>query len=86
MANSVRTLNMEAEDNAVRTKRIFNPLLEDFTVPYAGIAYTVPSNDMAEFSLEIANHIQKHLITHILNKKNNHSEEEREKARKLTEI
>jgi len=86
MATSVRTLKAEAEDRTKETKRIFNPLTSDFTVLYAGNPYTVRAHDMAEFPVEIADHVQKHLVTEILNKENKFNEIDRQKAIEKTTV
>jgi hypothetical protein len=77
---------MEAEDRKTQTKRIFNPTSDDFTVSYAGVPYTILSHDMKEFPIEIADHVQKHLVTHILNKKGSFTEQDRQDALKKTEV
>lgn len=55
--------------NLKKRKKIYNPDLEDFTVKYADKAYTIKANELQEYPLFIANHIQKHLATHIANKR-----------------
>ena len=77
---------MEAEDKKGQTKRIFNPLTDDFTVLYGGDSFTIRARNMAEFSLEIADHVQKHLVTAILNEKTNPTELDRQKALEKTTV
>jgi hypothetical protein len=40
---------------------LFNPSKEDFTYPFAGINYTMPSRKIIQFPKYLADHLAKHL-------------------------
>ena len=56
-------------------KTIYNPTTKDFKVKYdinedgKPVTYSIKAMEMAEFSNVVADHITKHLATHILNKR-----------------
>jgi len=86
MANSVRTLKMEAEDRKHQTKRIYNPSSEDFTVAHAGVSHTIYAGQIQEFQVDIANHIRKHLAEFLLNKRGDWSNYDRDMKKLYEEI
>jgi hypothetical protein len=65
----VHELRRLAELNSKKTKRIYNPDIEDFTVNFQNKPYTVKALDMEKFPFHIANHIKKHLAKHLLFKR-----------------
>lgn len=65
----VADLKREALLKEQQTKQIYNPDTEDFTVAYSGKFYTIPATQIATFPTVIADHIQRHLAIHILNKR-----------------
>ncbi|RLG43309.1 MAG: hypothetical protein DRN81_06795 [Thermoproteota archaeon] len=69
MASNVSDLKREADQRNKKTRRIYNPLTDDFIVKYSGKKYTLPALDWGEFVLYLADHIEKHLIDKIINKR-----------------
>jgi len=65
----VKELRHLAEVNKKLTKRIYNPDTDDFTVRFNNEPYTIKALEIQEFPLHVANHIQKHLADHLLNKR-----------------
>jgi len=52
-----------------RVVSIFNPDIDDFTVPYGRKNYTIRAMEIQQFKFFIADHIKKHLATHLMNKR-----------------
>ena len=69
MATNVPDLQREVKSLSENTVYVFNPTTKDFRCKYGGEEYIVPANDMAPFKEHIANHIKKHLVTFIMNKR-----------------
>jgi len=77
------------KENNEKTKNIFNPDIEDFTCSYGGKNYTIHALEIETFPYIIAEHIKKHLATHIMNKrgvKGGNSEETLNKIKKEIEV
>jgi len=82
MARTVADLKQEVQDNSKKVVRVYNPDTEDFTVKYDGKPHTVKALDFGEFSFEIGNHVKKHLITFLLNKRGWHPIMDRKRVEK----
>ena len=66
---SVADVKAKAERDKKQLERIYNPDDDDFTVKYGGKSYTIFSREIDSFPVFIAEHIKKHLATHLLNKR-----------------
>ncbi len=69
MAKSVPDLLQEVQDNSEKVVRVYNPDTEDFTVNYESKPHTVKALDYGEFEYNVGNHVKKHLITFLMNKR-----------------
>lgn len=66
MAATVQDLLKIAKLDTQKRVKIFNPDSESFDCVYDGEKYSIPAQEIKEFSLSIANHITKHLSIKIL--------------------
>lgn len=69
MPSTVKDLQREARANLKKKVKIYNPDSDDFSAQYAGKKYTVPALDWASFPKYIADHVKKHLATHLMYKR-----------------
>ncbi len=69
MASTAKALKRESEERNKEKVRIYNPDSEDFTVRLADKSYTIRSLEIELFNYRVANHMKKHLATHLLNKR-----------------
>lgn len=63
---------MEQEQPNLEPKQLYNPLLSDFSVTHLDDqnephVYTLPAQEISTYPAYLANFIQKHLATEILN-------------------
>lgn len=69
VVTTVKDLRREVKENAEKKIRLYNPDTEDFNVKYDQKTYTIKSLDSEEFKYRIALHITKHLVNHLINKR-----------------
>lgn len=65
VADLVKKANKEANQDVM----FYNPSSEDFTVVYHNNSLIIPALRISTFKKPVADHIKKHLVTEILNKK-----------------
>jgi len=69
MTKTVDDLEYSQRTLAKQKVRIFNPDDKDFTVKWHGEPVTARALEIGEFEYHVAQHIKKHLATHLVNKK-----------------
>ena len=69
VVTTVVDLKREAKENAKKKIRLYNPDTEDFSVKYGPNTHTIKSLDSEEFQYTIAIHVKRHLVNHLINKR-----------------
>ena len=69
MVATVAQLKRNSEIDDKKEVYIYNPATKPFKVKYLGEMITLPAMDMLLLPLKKANHVKKHLVDHLMNKR-----------------